>query len=74
AGTHPSNGFRKKIDKYGDCQKIFTCRSSLICHQQVHLGEKPFKYPECGKSFVNSTSLQQQEMTHTKETPFLCTT
>ncbi|NXS28112.1 ZN486 protein, partial [Pomatostomus ruficeps] len=49
--------------KCEECDKSFTRSSSLICHQMIHSGERPYKCPECGKS---------HRRIHTGERPYEC--
>ncbi|XP_009868703.1 PREDICTED: zinc finger protein 13-like, partial [Apaloderma vittatum] len=61
AGSQAKSGFKQKGYTCGDCQKIFTRKSRLICHQRTHTGEKPFTCLECGKSFISSSHLMRHQ-------------
>ncbi|KAL2309094.1 hypothetical protein Nmel_005275, partial [Mimus melanotis] len=62
----------EKSYKRLECEKGFSWRSSLICHQKTHTGELPYECGECGKSFIQSSNLICHQMVHSGERPYTC--
>ena len=52
--------------------KVFSENSTLIKHQQVHTGEKPFLCDQCNISFSEIANHTKHQKVHTWKKPFLC--
>lgn len=48
------------------CQKSFVSKQTLLEHEFLHTGEKPYKcaYPKCGKLFRQSSQLSIHKKSH----------
>uniref|UniRef100_A0A336MRL0 CSON005323 protein n=1 Tax=Culicoides sonorensis TaxID=179676 RepID=A0A336MRL0_CULSO len=55
------------------CERWCSTKSSLIRHERIHTGEKPFKCEICNRSFVQNEILKRHKLIHTGEKPFICT-
>uniref|UniRef100_A0A9L0SRV4 Zinc finger with KRAB and SCAN domains 4 n=1 Tax=Equus caballus TaxID=9796 RepID=A0A9L0SRV4_HORSE len=50
--------------KCNECERSFTRNRSLIEHQKIHTGEKPFQCDACGKGFTRTSYLVQHQRSH----------
>ncbi|XP_068112337.1 uncharacterized protein [Hyperolius riggenbachi] len=55
-----------------ECGKDFVNKGSLLQHQKIHRGERPFSCSTCGKSFFRKDHLITHQRIHTNERPFVC--
>ncbi|XP_069087557.1 zinc finger protein 135-like isoform X3 [Pleurodeles waltl] len=63
---------RVKRHPCAECGKKFTSISSLIKHERVHTGERPFHCEICGESFNQLGALHRHQKRHTGERPYPC--
>uniref|UniRef100_A0A8C0FSH0 C2H2-type domain-containing protein n=1 Tax=Bubo bubo TaxID=30461 RepID=A0A8C0FSH0_BUBBB len=70
--TQPQSNSREKEYKCEQCGKVFTWRSNLSHHRQIHTGVGPYKCRDCGKKLWDSWKLVCRRRTHIKK-PFVCT-
>ncbi|XP_061476503.1 zinc finger protein 436-like [Rhineura floridana] len=54
------------------CRKGFDNRASLVRHQRIPTGEKPYTCADCGKSFNKRSNLITHQRIHTGEKPYRC--
>jgi uncharacterized Zn-finger protein len=57
---------------FSSCNKYFTHRSTLVKHQRIHRGERPYQCKVCGQAFVQSSNLKRHMLVHTGEKPYNC--
>uniref|UniRef100_A0A4X1VJK5 Zinc finger protein 307 n=1 Tax=Sus scrofa TaxID=9823 RepID=A0A4X1VJK5_PIG len=50
--------------KCNACERSFTRNRSLIEHQKIHTGEKPYPCDACGKGFTRPSYLVQHQRSH----------
>lgn len=55
---------------WGECGRPSSKNSSLVKHQRVHMGEKPFSCGECGCAFSWRSHLAQPQRVRTRERLF----
>ncbi|XP_053149217.1 zinc finger and SCAN domain-containing protein 2-like [Hemicordylus capensis] len=66
------DGNREERNKYPECVKLLTSKSSLCTHQVIHTGDRKYECSECRKSFNQSSDLIAHQRIHTGEKPFQC--
>lgn len=69
---HRRNGKRVYVCNADSCGKAFNYLSSLVKHERIHRGERPYTCKVCQQSFVQSSNLKRHERTHTGEKTFEC--
>ncbi|XP_043942900.1 uncharacterized protein LOC122814381 [Protopterus annectens] len=71
-GVHPRSRPWKKQYKCTECNKCFTCLSSLQYHYAIHTGDRPYNCSECGKGFSSKGKLKSHQKCHMGNKPYKC--
>ena len=66
------NGIRVYVCNADECGKVFKYLSSLVKHERIHRGERPYVCKICDQSFVQSSNLRRHEKIHTGEKSYEC--
>lgn len=54
------------------CQEAFLDHPSLVTHNRIHLGGRPYICTTCGNRFSKISDLKRHERIHSGEKPFKC--
>ncbi|XP_067119411.1 zinc finger protein 624-like [Centruroides vittatus] len=61
------------IQKCNICKKEVLSKSSLILHQRIHSGIKPYLCKVCNRRFLSNTELKRHQSSHNKDNlPYVC--
>ena len=69
--TSVKKGARKKHE-CDICGKMFTRNNTLIAHNRIHSGLRPYSCDQCGRAFRQQGNLNRHKLTHTTIKNHIC--